>query len=175
MANRAIPIRAGTSTQARAVESYYPFYPPPVINEGQMQATGWAGYAQVPASYVDERTDKGIVNRHNMRQGEISRYTHGNVRMNVFRMMATGQVESSQVQTFENMPNIVQQNMWLYRAAKGYPQNLGLSEKVPTLPQEALGNTPNGAMQPRQQITRNIFTRRSYNTVKSTPAQPQAR
>lgn len=162
-------------TQARAIESYYPFYPPPVIDEGATMRTGYAGAGQVPASYVDERTDKGIVNRRNLRWGEINRYTFGAVFRKVFKMTATGQVESSKFQPFSNMPAIVQQNQWLYRAAKGYPMNLGLSEKVPTLPAIALGNNPNGVMGPRPQYTRNIFTRRSFATAKVIPAKPQAR
>jgi hypothetical protein len=174
--SRGIPIRRGTSSQVRSIQSYYPFYPPPVIDEDATDHTGYAGFAQVPGSYVDERTDKGIVDRHNQRWGEFSRYTHGNVmRHGVFHMRGTGQVESTIFQMFTNMPSIAQFNNWLYRAAKGYPQNLGLSEKVPTLPKEALGDTPNGAMQPRQQITRNIFTKRSGGTVKNVPAQPQSR
>lgn len=175
MGNRTPQFTNAVGTQARAIEAYYPFYPPPVIDEGQTMRTGYAGAGHQTMSYVDERTDKGIVNRKNLRWGEINRYTFGAVFRKVFKMEATGQVASSAFQPFSNMPAIVQQNMFLYRAAKGYPMNLGLSEKVPTLPQIALGNNPNGAMEARPQFTRNIFTRRSFATAKVIPAKPQAR
>lgn len=164
-------VQAATSSRARAVESYYPFYPPPVYPEETDVRGGYAGFATVPLSHVDERTDKGIVDRRNKRWGDRTNYTWGGLTHRVFRMMATGQVESSQVQTVTNMPLVAQFNDFLYRAAKGYPRNLGLSEKVPTLPKEALGNNPYGAMQPRPQFTRNVFTRRNYANNRSVPAQ----
>lgn len=173
MGSRTPPI-AAVDSRTRSVEAYYPFYPPPVYPEG-LERGGYSGFASVPLSRVDERTDKGIVNRRNLRMGEINRYTFGHVLMRTFRMIATGQVESSRANVYENMPNLVQLNTWLYRAAKGYPRNLGLSEKVPTIPNEALNGTNAGKMQPRHQFTRNIFTRRSFATAPSIPAKPQAR
>lgn len=174
MSARTVPMSAATSSRARSVQSYYPYYPPPLYPEAT-EGNGYAGFVSLPPSYTDERTDKGIVNRRNLRYGEINNYSWGGVQNPVFHARATGQVESTVFQGITNMPHIVQQNNFLYRAAKGYPRNLGLSEKVPTLPQEALGNTPWGAMQPRPQFTRNIFTRRPYAAAKSIPAQPQAK
>jgi len=174
MASRTAPMVNGTGSRARAIESYYPFYPPPVYPIAQDVKGGYAGPSVVPLSYVDERTDKGVVNSRFNRWGERNRFTFGGVINRVFRMQATGQVESSAVQPITNMPNIVQQNDHLYRAAKGYPRNLGLSEKVPTIPQEALGNNPWGAMGPRNQYTQNIFTRRNYAQVRQIAAKPSA-
>jgi len=122
---------------------------------------------------VDERTDKGIVNGRFNRWGDRSRFTFGGVINRLFRMQATGRAESSVAQPIVNMPRIVQFNNFLYRSAKGYPRNLGLSEKVPTLPQEALGANYWGQMQPRSQYTKNIFTNRPVNIVRQVPAQPQ--
>lgn len=174
MGARNTPMANGTGSRARAIESYYPYYPPPVYPLGQDVKGGYAGPSVVAQSVLDERTDKGIVNSRFNRWGDRSRYTVGGVLRRVFHMRATGQVESSAVQPISNMPNIVQQNDFLYRAAKGYPRNLGLSEKVPTLPRAALGQNPNGQMTSRPQYTRNIFTNRNYANVKQVPAKPSA-
>lgn len=174
MGARNTGLQNGASSSARATESYYPFYPPPVYPVGQFVRGGYAGATQVAVSAVDERTDKGIVNSKFNRWGERNRYTLGGVINKVFRMIATGQVQSSQANTITNMPNLVQQNDFLYRAAKGYPRNLGLSEKVPTLPQEALGNNPWGTMQPPPRFARNIFTRRNYANIQQVAAKPSA-
>jgi hypothetical protein len=174
MGARTPQVQAATSSRARAIEAYYPFYPPPVYPEESDVKGGASGYSTRPSSTVDERTDKGIVDRHNNRWGDVTRYTWGGVLHKVFHMRATGQVESSVVQQVTNMPLQAQFNMWLYRAAKGYPRNMGLSEKVPTLPVGALGNNPWGQMQPRTQITQNVFTRRNYANNRSVPAQPMS-
>lgn len=172
---RRTPMQNAVSTQARAVQSYYPFYPPPVIDESNVtHGSGFSGWATQPLSYTDERTDKGIVDRKMRRDGERNIYQYGAVLRKTFRMIATGQVESSRYQQYSNMPQLLtSQNDALYRAAKGYPMNLGLSEKVPTLPRAALGDQPQ--MTPRTQITRNIFTTRNFSNAKSIPAKPQAR
>lgn len=174
MGARNTPMANGTGSRARAIESYYPFYPPPVYPITETIRNTPVTGATVAQSVVDERTDKGIVPGRFNRWGDRSRFTFGGVVKKLFHMKSTGQVESSMAQQITNMPAIVQQNDFLYRAAKGYPRNLGLSEKVPTLPTEALGNNPWGSMQPRTQITRNVFTNRNYSTVKQVPAKPSA-
>lgn len=174
MTDRRTPIESATSTQSRAVQSYYPFYPPPVIDQSAVvHGSGFSGFTSVPLSYNNVMSNAGIVNRKNLRMGEQNYYRWGGVLMRVFRMVMTGGVESSRAQQYVNMPQQWQLNGHLYRAAKGYPMNLGLSEKVPTLPKEALGDT--AKMRPRPQITRNIFTNRSYSSAPSIPAKPQAR
>lgn len=172
MGARNTPMSNGVSSRSRAVESYYPFYPPPVYPLETIVQGGYAGASSNAISFVDERTDKGIVPASFNRWGERFRYSFGGVINRVFKMRATGQVESSQVQPITNMPNVSQFNDYLYRAAKGYPRNLGLSEKVPTLPPEALGNNPWGQMRPRTRITRNVFTNRNYATVNQVAAKP---
>lgn len=174
MGRRTPPIHASsTSSRARSVEAYYPWYPPPVYPEG-LERNSYSGFTDNPPATSSPVTRAPVVRRNNLRVGEINRYTHGNVRERPFKMIATGQVESSQYQVYENMPNIVQLNTWLYRAAKGYPQNLGLSEKVPTLPPAALGISPS-QMLPAPRLTRTVFTRRSYRSAPSVPAQPTRR
>lgn len=176
MTFRRTPLSAATSSMARSVEAYYPFYPPPVvpIQDVGKERNGYQGFAQVPLSYTDERTDKGIVNRRNMRQGERSFFRHGGVLMRPFHMVSTGTVESSRFQNIQAMSFGWSVNNWLYRAAKGYPMNLGLSVKVPTLPKEALGVSP-AHMTPRPRYSRNVFVNRNFNTIRSIPAKPQNR
>ena len=177
MGARTPRVAAGVSSRARSVESYYPFYPPPLYPEG-LERGGYS-YTNNPPYSVDERSNggipQGVVSARWMRQGEHNKFTWGGLLMSVFRMRATGQVESSQANPVLNFPHLVQQNDWLYRAAKGYPRNLGLSEKVPTLPDQALNGTNAGTMRPRPQFRRNIFTSRNYGPPPAIPAQPQAR
>lgn len=173
MGARTPQFNAAVSSRARSVQSYYPYYPPPVYPEESDVRGGFSGFGNLPLSYTDSRTEKGLVHGKWNRWGDRTRYTIGGVIQRVFRMRATGQVESSMSQPILNMPLSAQGNDYLYRAAKGYPRNLGLSEKVPTLPNEALNGTNAGTMQPRPQITRNIFVRRNYTAAPSVPAQPQ--
>lgn len=170
MGQRTPPMRRGTSSRARSVEAYYPWYPPPVFPEG-LEKNSYAGFTDNPPAASSPIERAPVVRRNNFRYGDVTLYNHGPVAQHPFHMRATGQVESSMFQTLENMPNVVQFNMWLYRAAKGYPRNLGLSEKVPTLPQEALGNSPYN-MQPAPRLTRTVFTRRAYSSAPSVPAKP---
>lgn len=168
---------AGTGSMARSVEAYYPFYPPPVVDPAatRNERNGYQGFAQVPlASNTTGGPDDGIVNRVNMRQGERSFFRHGGVMMTPFHMRATGQVESSMAQRVQSMSAGWSVNQWLYRALKGYPMNLGLSVKVPTLPKAALGVTP-AQMTPAPRFSRNVFVNRRFNGIQSVPAKPQNR
>lgn len=177
MTYRRVPLVAGTGSMARSVEAYYPFYPPPVVDPEatRNERNGYQGFAQVPlASNITGGADDGIVNRRNMRQGERSFFRHGGVLMTPFHMVATGAVESSMAQRVQAMSFGWSVNNWLYRALKGYPMNLGLSVKVPTLPKEALGVTPD-RMTPRPRYSRNVFVNRNFNTIQSIPAKPQNR
>lgn len=158
-----------TSSRARSVESYYPFYPPPVFPEG-MEKNTYAGFTSNPPASSSPIDRAPVVRRNNLRWGERYRYTHGNVINRVFRMIRTGGVESSQFQTATNMPSFSPFNDFLYRAG-GYPRNLGLSEKVPTLPKAALGDEV-PQMGPTPRFTATIFTRRAYSSAPSIPAKP---
>ena len=173
MGARTPQFNSGTSSRVRATEAYYPYYAPPLYPQAAEIHGGYSGFGTVPLSHIDERTDKGLVHAKWNRWGDRTRTTIGGVFNKVFRMQATGQVQSSQYQPVTNMPLHAQFNDFLYRAAKGYPRNLGLSEKVPTLPNGALNGTNAGTMTQRPQFTRNIFTNRSYAIKPPIPAQPQ--
>jgi hypothetical protein len=170
VSRRTAPVVAGTGSAARSVEAYYPWYPPPAYPQGLEHST-YSGFTNNPPASSSPIDRAPVVKRNDLRVGEINRYTHGNVEMTPFHMRATGQVESSEFQPYENMPNIVMLNTWLYRAAKGYPQNLHLSEKVPTLPQNVLNPS---TMQPAPHITRTVFNSRSFSSAPSIPAKPSA-
>lgn len=177
MTYRRVPFSAGTGSMARSVEAYYPFYPPPVVDPDatRNERNGYQGFATVPlVSNATGGADDGIVNRRNMRQGEQSFFRHGGVLMTPFHMIATGRVESSVAQRIQAMSAGWSVNTWLYRALKGYPMNLGLSVKVPTIPKEALGVTPD-QMLPRPRYSRNVFVNRQPNTIRSVAAKPQNR
>lgn len=177
MTYRRVPISAATGSMARSVEAYYPFYPPPVVDPEatRNERNGYQGFETIPLpSNITGGADDGIVKRANMRQGERSFFRHGGMLMSPFRMIATGAVQSSQAQRIQAMPAGWSINGFLYRALKGYPMNLGLSVKVPTLPREALGITP-AQMTPRPRFSRNVFVNRGFNGIRSVPAQPQNR
>lgn len=170
MGSRTPPVVAGRGSRARSVDSYYPWYPPPVYPEG-LERNSYSGFTDNPPATSSPIDRAPVVKRNNLRWGDITRYTHGNVAQRPFPMTATGQVPSSNFQVMENMPSVAQFNMFLYRAGKGYPRNMGYSEKVPTLPAAALGILPN-QMAPAPRFTRTVFTKRSYASAPSIPAQP---
>jgi len=168
---------AATGSMARSVQAYYPFYPPPIVDPEatRNERNGYQGFVNIPiAANITGGADDGIVNRRNLRMGERTFFRHGGVLMRVFRMIATGRVESSQAQRIQTMPAGWSTNEHLYRAIGGYPMNLGLSFKVPTLPKEALGITPD-QMLPRPRYSRNVFVNRQFNTIQSVAAKPQNR
>lgn len=162
-------VAAAVSSRARSVQAYYPFYPPPVYPEG-LERGGYSGFSTVLKAPSTNKDGSSVVRRNNMRQGDRTEYTYGGTTQSTFRMVATGQVESSAHQRVLNYPLVAQFNDFLYRASRGYPRNLGLSEKVPTLPNNVLN--PGLAMQPRPRFTRNVFTNRNFGTSPSVPAQP---
>jgi hypothetical protein len=96
-------------------------------------------------------------------------YQRGGRAKQWFRMIATGQVESTAFQPVSSWTWDGSFNDAIYQA--GYPRNLGLSEKVATINPRLLG-IAQSQMLPRPQITRSVFTNRSFATVKGDPAKP---
>jgi hypothetical protein len=89
-------------------------------------------------------------------------YSRGSQVITQFQMRATGQVQSSRFQPKIASTWFACFNDALYQA--GYPGiNLGIAEKVPTIPPAALGSAP-WQMQAPPRFTRNIYTRRNYGT-----------
>jgi hypothetical protein len=123
----------------------------------------------VDVAATSPRDGAGVVNRQNRLNGMRFLYNRGAQTTPWFRMKATGQVERSKFQPTLCSTWFAAFNDYLYRV--GYPRNLGLSEKVATIPPEALGITPS-QMAPRPRFTRSIFTNRSYGTAPAIPAKP---
>jgi hypothetical protein len=157
------------SSLGRSIEAYQPYAAPPTFPQTNY-IQGSSPLATMNPPVVSQGTrGAATVNSAFRTTGMDFLYSRGAQFKKWFKMIATGQVESTSFQpalasTWFNMFNGT-----LYAA--GYPRNLGWSEKVPTLPPEALGIGPN-QMAARPQITRNVFTRRSFATAPSIPAKP---
>lgn len=161
-------LQNGYSSMGRSVAAYQPMYAPPVAPEQNFIQTRSSQHVTMPAAYSGATSGNAVVSKKSRVKGMRFLYSRGGKRIRQFRMRATGQVESS---TFQPV------TAWTWSGAFndqlfccGYPRNLGLSEKVATIPPQALGTTPS-QMLPRPQITRSIFTNRSFSTVKGLPAQ----
>jgi len=160
-------LNPGYSSLGRSIAAYQPYYAPPVAPVTNYIQTRSAQHMTVPAAFTGATHGNAVVSKKNRIKGMRFLYSRGGKRIRQFRMKATGQVESS---TFQPV------TAWTWSGAFndqlfccGYPRNLGLSEKVATIPPQALGTAPS-QMLPRPQITRSIFTNRSFSTVKGLPA-----
>lgn len=158
------------SSLGRSVTSYMPEYPPPLVPQSQMigGSPAWMGVVNVAAK--TPRDGAGVVTRGNRLNGMRFLYNRGAQTAPWFRMRATGQVERSAFQPTLASTFFDAFNDNLFRSG-GYPRNLGLSEKVASIPPEALGTSPS-QMAPRPRYTRSIFTNRSYGTAPAIPARP---
>ena len=153
----------------RSVTAYMPDYAPPVVFQSQMIGGSPAWMSHVDPASTSPRDGAGVVDRHNRLNGFRFLYNRGCQTTPWFRSKATGQVECSKFQPTLCSTFFDAFYDGLYRV--GYPRNLGLSEKVATIPPEALGTSPS-QMQPRPRYTRSIFTNRSYGTAPAIPAVP---
>lgn len=160
---------APMSSLGRSIAAYAPNFPPPVDDPNKYITGGWAGFARLPIPSSTVTSGAPYVTR-KPRSALRYLYTHGAQRQSWFPFRATGQCESSKFQPFlAGMVNATF-NEGLYEA--GYPQNLGISVKVPTVPNDMLNGSTGPAMSPAYYQRRTIFTRRPYSTVKSIPAKP---
>lgn len=157
------------SSLGRSVEAYQPYAAPPTFPQtNYIQGSSPLATMNPPIISAGHHGDM-VVSSKFRTVGMGFLYSRGAQLKNWFKMVSTGQVESTK---FQPVTSITEFNMWngaLY--AVGYPRNLGWSEKVPTIPPEALGNGPY-TMQARPRQTRNIYTRRSFATAPSIPAKP---
>lgn len=159
------------SSLGKSIESYQPYYAPPTFPQTNY-VNGGGPLQSVNPPIMSRGLAQGnsaVVNRRNRMNGMDFLYSRGAQLKKWFKMVATGQVESSSFQPILDSTWYADFNGALYAA--GYPRNLGWSEKVPTIPPEALGISPS-QMAPRPQYTRNIYTRRSFSTAPSIPAKP---
>lgn len=159
----------GYSSLRESVEAYHLAYAAPVFPQTNYIAGGYAGFDTNPPAHSAPSTRAPVVNRRNRLKGMRFLYSRGAQVNRQFQMRATGQVQSSRFQPQIASTWFACFNDALYQA--GYPgTNLGISEKVPTIPPEALGTGP-WQMAPSPRWTRNIFTTRNYGTPnKAIPA-----
>lgn len=158
-----------SSSLGKSIAAYMPDYPAPVVLQSQMigGSPPWMSHVDVAAK--SPRDGAGVVNRRNRTRGMRFLYRQLAYTTPWFRMKATGQVERSKFQPTTQTTYFDAFNDALFQA--GYPRNLGLSEKVASIPPEALGTSPS-QMQPRPRYTRSIFTNRSFGTAPAVPAEP---
>ncbi len=157
----------GFSSMGASIAAYQPYYAPPVAPQTNFIQTRSSQHMSVPAAQSGVTTGNMAVSHKNRIRGMRFLFSRGSKKIKQFRMRSTGQVEVSTFQPVTAWTWCGSFNDALFQA--GYPRNLGLSEKVATIPPQALG-TSTSQMLPRPQITRSIFTNRSFSTVKGLPA-----
>jgi hypothetical protein len=154
----------------RAVAAYQPYYEPPVSPQSENIRGSSIVFTDNPVAASAPTYGASVVQRKPIRKGERFIYGRGASRIRQFIMRATGAVQSSAFQPMTAHTWISTAYDAMYMA--GYPGiNLGISEKVPTIPAAALG-TQQYQQIPRPHITRSIFTNRSFGTRSGLPAQP---
>lgn len=158
------------SSLGRSIEAYQPYAAPPTFPQTNY-IQGSSPLATVnPPLVSNGHTGAATVNSRFSNQGMGFLYSRGAQVKKWFKMIRTGGVESTSFQPVLSSTWFSMFNGTLYRA--GYPRNLGWSEKVPTIPPQALGTSPS-QMLPTPRMTRNVFTRRSFTTAPSIPAEPK--
>lgn len=154
----------------RSVEAYQPYYAPPVTPQTDYIMTGNA-LAEVNSTQLASRWDQNStpVSRAPRMLGIVNLFSYGTQIIKQFRMVGTGVVESSQFQPRLSHLWNGEFNNAIWQA--GYPRNLGLTVKVPTVNQ---GINPPWSMAPAPQYKRNVFVNRRAVTsgVKGVPAIP---
>lgn len=172
---RILPHQASSSL-AYSIAAYAPVEAPP--QESLLEPSNFIGSSPMATVNppVTSRSDyrSGVVSSANRMRGDRELYSRGVQRNSLMRMVATGQVERSIFQPLSGWTWTGSFNDELYRAG-GYPQNLGLTFKAPSVPDGVATNPAWGRMRPAPQITRTIFTRRRFSGAAAVPAVPQAR
>lgn len=150
--------RNGFSSLAYSVQAYQPYYAPPVTPQTNYINGGSSVAVPSIRAWIPWDQHNTMVNRNPRRLGIRTLFSYGGQVRPLFRMIATGRVESSQFQKITRHMWSGEFNDAIYQA--GYPRNLGTTIKVPTVSREALGAAP-WQMQPRPRITRTIFVNRA--------------
>lgn len=151
-----------------STESYQPMYAAPTgPPRAQMQQTGSALLTpRIPAQLVDQHTT--MVNREPRMMGIRWLYSRGGQCKPWFRMIATGQVESTKFQPVLAHQWAGEFNDSIYQA--GYPRNLGYTFKVDQ-PVNTY-TTPGPSMASKPWIRRPYYARRAYTSgIAGVPAE----
>jgi hypothetical protein len=167
-----LPHHAGPmGSLGRSIHAYQPYYAPPVTPSPEfINNSSPLAQQGLPGARIDQHTR--LVNRMPRMLGIRWLYAYGGQVYPWFKMIATGQVESTKFQPIVANRWSGENNDAIYQA--GYPRNLGFTFKVNTIPPAALGTAP-WHMQPTPQFRgRPIFARRAYTSgIRGVPAQPQ--
>lgn len=165
--------RQGYSSLARSIAAYNPVFAPPtesLLEPGNLRGISPMASMNPPVSSTVGRTS-GVVSSAPRMKGDRQLYSRGMQHNSTMDMVATGQVQRSDFQ-----PNMC----WTWSGSfndelytGGYPQNLGLSFKAPSIPDGIATSPAWGRMRPAPQITRTIFTRRRFSGAPSVAAKPQ--
>ena len=144
------------SSLARSVEAYQPYYAPPVAPFSGPNLIGSSALAR-NLEQVASRVDyaDGLVTRAPRLNGIRTLFSYGTQILNQFRMIATGRVESTAFQPRLSHQWVGEFNDSIWQA--GYPRNLGLTVKVPTVNPNI---NPPWSMTPAPQFRRNVFVNR---------------
>jgi len=160
------------SSLGRSIAATAPAFPAPIYNQDQIIRGGFAGAQNlvIPPSVVGSGAP--VVSRKPRLKGLRFLYAHGAQRQTWFRMIATGQCESSKFQPYlTSLFDASFNDTW---HTGGYPRNNGWSVKVASVPNALVNGGSQPIMQPAPNQRRVIFTRRAYNTMPAVPAKPAA-
>lgn len=163
----------GFSSVGYSIAAHAPNYPPPEASSlVSSNIHGSSIFTTTnPPVYTSVSHDAAVVSQKPRMNGMRTLYNRGARYIEWFRMIATGASESTSFQ-----PTLCYTwaetgfNDALYAA--GYPQNLGLSEKVPSVPEGVRTSAAWGRMSSAPRFSRNVFANRSYSTAPSVPAIP---
>lgn len=160
-------MQAPFSSLAYSIAAYQPYISPPITPQTNYVAGGYAGMGTLVPMTSKATNGAPIVSRV-PRERMRYLYSYGTSTKKWFRMIATGQVESTKFQPRTGHLYDASFNKGLYEA--GYPQNLGISVKVPTVPNALVNGSSGPEMTPAYAKRKTIFTRRAYSTVPAVPA-----
>lgn len=160
-------MQAPMSSLGYSIAAYQPYFSPPVTPQTNYVRGGYAGMGTVVPVVGTASNGAPVVSR-KPRERMRYLYSYGTSTKKWFRMIATGQVESTKFQTRTGHLYDASFNNGLFEA--GYPQNLGISVKVPTIPPALLNGSSGPEMTPAYAKRKTIFTRRAYSTVPAVPA-----
>jgi hypothetical protein len=164
-----IPSVPPFSSIGRSIEAYQPYYaPPPEPQTNYIHGSSALTQKNVPAA-MGITSGAAVVSSKPRRGGNTFLYSRGGRFLKWFKMIATGQVESTKFQPQTASTFYADFNPGLYKA--GYPRNMAWTEKVPTLPPLMLGTSPS-QMAPAPRYTRSIYSSRSFATAPAIPAKP---
>lgn len=162
-------------SQMKSIATFYPRYPSPeseTLTSSNIHGSGNTKlWEALPPVMTPAGHNSMVVSAKFRTQGMRYLYSYSKRMRHWFKMIATGQTESSKFQTESDTQYNGSFNDQLYRVG-GYPQNLGLTFKAPSVPDAIAQTAAWGRMRPRPQITASVFTRRAYGVAPSKPAQP---